>query len=166
MMIEPARANDAQAISSVFLANREDPGLFQEPVRRVQRNLSDFFVARNVDGRVIACAGLHRDSADLAEIYGVAVVPEFHGQGIGTLLIRRCEEKAAMDQVTHLWLATIKPEYFRRYSFHPISRWSLPTSVLLRKARQVFQQPLQRWIPSLLGRHTFMQHSLMGRPPS
>ena len=132
----------------------------------MKRNLRDFFVARDADGKFVACVGLHRDSAELAETYGVAVLPEFQGQGIGTMLIRKFAEKAAACQVTHLWLATTKPEYFRRYSFRPIFHWSLPTTVLLCKVRQVFQQPVQRWVPVLLGRHTFMQCSLVDRQPS
>ena len=166
MMIEPATINDTRAIVSIFIANQGDPGLFQEREAEVERKLGDFLVARDADGKVVACAGLHRDSRELAEIYGVAVLPELQGQGIGAKLIRRCKEQAAAGQVTYLWLATIKPEYFRRYSFRPISRWSLPTSVLLRKLRQVFQQPAQRWVPALLGRHTFMQHNLLKRQPS
>lgn len=116
----------------------------------MKRNLRDFFVARDADGKFVACA----------------VLPEFQGQGIGTMLIRKFAEKAAACQVTHLWLATTKPEYFRRYSFRPIFHWSLPTTVLLCKVRQVFQQPVQRWVPVLLGRHTFMQCSLVDRQPS
>jgi len=166
MTIEPATVNDTQAIVSVFIANQDDPGLFQEHEVEVRRNFRDFLVARESNGKVVACAALHRDSAELAEIYGVAVLPELQGQGIGTMLMRKCEERAAAGQVTHLWLATIKPEYFRRYSFRPISRWSLPTPVLLRKLRQVFQQPVRRWAPVLLGRHTFMQRSLVDRRPS
>ncbi|MBZ5706780.1 MAG: GNAT family N-acetyltransferase [Acidobacteriia bacterium] len=161
MTIEPATVNDTQAIVSVFIANQYDPGLFQEHEAEVKRNLRDFLVVRDANGKVVACAGLHRDSAELAEIYGVAVLPELQGQGIGAILMRKCTEQAVAGQVTHLWLATIKPEYFRRYSFRPISRWSLPTSVLLRKLRQVFQQPVQRWVPVLLGRHTFMHCNLV-----
>jgi len=159
--IESATVKDTQAIVSIFVANQDDAGLFQEPEGQVKRNVRDFLVARDPNGKVVACAGLHRDSAELAEIYGVAVLPELQGQGIGTILMRKCKEQAAVVQVAHLWLATIKPEYFRRYSFRPISRWRLPASVLLRKLAQVFQQPIQRWVPVLLGRHTFMKCNLL-----
>ena len=161
MTIEPATGKDTQAIASIFMANKRDRGLFQEPEARVRSNLRDFLVARDTNREVVACAGLHRDSDELAEIYGVAVLPEFQGQGIGAVIIQRCKEEAAAKQMKHLWLATVKPEYFRRYSFHPISRWSLPAPILLRKLRQVFQQPVQRWVPVLLGRHTFMKCDLL-----
>lgn len=161
MKIESAEEKDTQAIVSIFIANQDDPGLFQEPESEVRRNLGDFSVVRDTDGRVVACAGLHSDSPELAEVYGVAVLPELQGRGIGAKLMGKCKERAVASQRSHLWLATVKPEYFQRYSFRPISRWSLPASVLLRKLRQVFQQPVQRWIPALFGRHTFMKCSLL-----
>jgi amino-acid N-acetyltransferase len=160
MNIDPAEPGDAQAIVSIFVANRDDPGLFQEPEVEVRRNLRDFLVVRNVSGELVACAGLHQDTAQLAEIFGVAVLPSLQGQGIGGMLVRRCIEQASSRRIKQLWLATIKPEYFARHSFRAISRWGLPASVLLRKLRQVFQQPARRWVPVLLGRHTFMQYDL------
>ena len=161
MLIEPAKLEDTQGIVSIFIANKRDPGLFQERAEEVRRNLQDFLVARNENGTVVACLGLHRDSNELAEIYGVAVLPQLQGQGIGAMLMQKCRERAAANHLTDLWLATAKPEYFRRFSFRPISRWDLPTSVLLRKFRQVFQQPIHRCVPALLGRHTFMKCSLL-----
>ena len=166
MTIDSAAAEDTQSIVSIVFANKSDPGLFQETQAQVRRNLRDFLVVRDANGRVVACLGLHRDSPELAEVYGVAVLPELQGQGIGAMLMQKCKERAVASQLTSLWLATVKPEYFRRYSFLTISRWSLPPSVLLRKFRQVLQQPVQRWVPVLLGRHTFMKCDLRERPGS
>lgn len=145
------------AISSVLALNRDDPGLFQESATAVARTLGDFFVARNEAGKIVGCAGLHRDSSELAEVYAVAVTPQCQGQGIGRLLMQVCQQHARSSGIRHLWLATVKPDYFSRYGFQPISRWELPTSVLLRKVRQTFQQPCGRWLPALIGRHTFMR---------
>lgn len=58
--------------------------------------------------------------------------------------------------IRDLWLATMKPEYFSRYGFQPVSRWGSPASALLRKLRQTLRQPSGRWLPALFGRHTFM----------
>jgi amino-acid N-acetyltransferase len=114
-------------------------------------------VARNEIGNVIGCAGLHRDSAELGEIYAVAVAPQYQGQGIGQRLMRACQQQAKAIGVHHLWLATVKPSYFVCFGFQPISRWRLPKHVLLRKLRQTFRQPRERWLPALFGRHTFMR---------
>lgn len=160
MTIESATVEDVQSVASVFIANKDDPGLFQESQAEVRRHLRDFLVARDANGEIVGCAGLNQDSGGLAEIYGVAVLPAVQGQGIGTMLMQKCKEQAAANQVTRLWLATVKPAYFQRYSFRPTSRWSLPTLVLLRKLVQVFRQPVRRWVPVLLGRHTFMKCEL------
>lgn len=160
MTVEPATAMDAPSIVSVFTANRGDPGLFQEPEAEVRRNCADFLVVRDTSGRVVACSGLHLDGGGLAEVYGVAVLPELQCKGIGAMLMWKCKERAVASKLTCLWLATVKPDFFRRYSFCRISRWSLPASVLFRKLRQVFQQPVQRWMPVLVGRHTFMKCDL------
>jgi len=158
--IVPASKDDVTAIVSVLAANRNDPGLFQESELEASRNLSDFLVARSASGQILGCAALHRDRPALAEVFGVAVLPEFQGQGIGARLLQECLQNAAASGIEQLWLATIKPEYFSRFGFRPISRWDLPASVLLRKLRQVFQQPAARWPPALFGRHTFMRRSL------
>jgi len=154
--VELARTNDPMAISSVLAANSDDVGLFQESAIAVARALGDFFVARNETGEIVGCAGLHQDSPDLGEVYAVAVTPQCQGLGIGRRLMQACQEHARASDIQHLWLATVKPKYFARYGFQPISRWQLPASVLLRKLRQTFQQPRGRWLATLLGRHTFM----------
>src|SRR5262249_12283324 len=121
MTIELATVKDTQAIVSIFIANKSDPSLFQEPEAEIRRNLQDCLVARDANGKAVACSALHRDTAELAEIYGVAVLPGLQGQGIGAMLMHKSKERAAACQLVHLWLATLKPEYFRRYSFHEIS---------------------------------------------
>lgn len=163
VIIKSATIGDTEAIGAILISNRGDPGLFQEPLTTVRKNIRDFLVARDASDNVVACLGLHRDSNDLAEVYGVAVLPELQGQGIGAILMQKCKERAVTKQLTCLWLATVKPGYFRRHSFHPVSRWTLPASVLLRKFRLVFQQPVSRWIPALFGRHTFMKCDLLER---
>lgn len=158
--IAPATTQDAASISVVLAANRDDPGLFQKSAAAVAHSIEDFFVARNITGEIVGCAGLHRDSPQLAEIHAVAVLPKCQGQGIGRLLMNACARRATEGRIPVLWLATIKPGYFSQYGFQPIPRWELPASVLLRKLAQVFEQPAARWLGALFGKHTFMRRTL------
>lgn len=158
--IRPAVTDDAAAISRVLAVNRADRGLFQESAAAVVRSIEDFLVACNGAGQIVGCAGLHRDSARLAEIYAVAVTPQCQGQGVGRQLMQACKQRARSAGIRHLWLATVKPEYFIGYSFQAISRWELPASALLRKLRHTLQQPVERWLPALFGRHTFLRCTL------
>jgi amino-acid N-acetyltransferase len=158
--VRAARRNDAQAISDIIALNRNDPGLYQKPAGAVARSIADFVVVCDSTGRLVGCAALHVESSELAEIYAVAVSPDCQGQGVGKRLMNACLERAESHGLHFLWLATIKPEYFSRYNFQPISRWELPAAVLLRKFGQTFEQPLGRWLPALFGRHTFMKRQL------
>lgn len=159
-VVERATEDDVGAIMVVLAANREDRGLFQQPESEVRSNLGDFFVARDARGQVVGCAALHRYSSTMAEILGVAVLPALQGQGIGLRLMQECERQAKSNGMERLWLATIKPAYFARFGYQRISRLELPASVLLRKLRQVFQQPVGRWLPAFFGRHTFMRRDV------
>ena len=156
-LIRPASLADAAAIASVLALNRDDRGLFQESAEAVAHTIEDFTVAYNGAGQITGCAGLHRDSPSLAEIYAVAVTPQCQGKGLGRQLMQVCTQRAGSLGIQHLWLATVKTEYFQRYGFKVISRWELPAATLLRKLRQTFRQPLKRWLPALFGRHTFMR---------
>jgi len=162
--IGPAKADEAKAISAVLEQNLEDQGLFQESADAIGLTLGDFPVAHNEKSEALGYAGLHLDSAVLAEIYAVAVTPECQGKGVGRRLIQECLRRARERGVRQLWLATIKPGYFARYGFGRISRWQLPAGVLLRKLRQTFDQPIRRWRPALFGRHTFMMCAVRSRP--
>lgn len=162
--IRPAEKTDAAGISAILACNRSDPGLFQESPGAIASSIVDFFVACTDCGDPVGCAGLHQDSPELAEIYAVAVMPQFQSRGTGRRLVETCEERARSVGIDYLWLATIKPEYFCRFGFQVISRWQLPSSVLLRKLRQVLHQPFGRWLPALTGRHTFMCKTRISLP--
>jgi N-acetylglutamate synthase-like GNAT family acetyltransferase len=152
--------DDVAGILAALNANRGDSSLFQQPEHQVKRTLGDFFVAHEVDGTLCACAALHWHAADNAEILAVAVLPQVQGRGVGRRLMQSClDEVNRTNAGAVVWLATAKPEYFARFGFHPLSRFRLPASVLWTKFRLIFQQPPSRWLPALLGRHTFMVHA-------
>lgn len=151
-----ANKADIGAIRRVLAANAADTSLFQQSARRIRRDLDDFVIATE-DGRPVGCAALHRHTRANAEILAVAVEPVAHSRGVGALLMRACLTEAARSGATFVWLATAKPEYFARYEFRPMTKWTLPPRVVLRKFRLVFEQPGRRWVPALLGRHTFMR---------
>jgi amino-acid N-acetyltransferase len=156
-VVRPIAAADVPTILSILRANSADSSLFQQPERQVRKTLHDFLLAVDQAGETVGCAALHRHSPSNAEILAVAVVPTVQKRGVGATLMRACIDRSVEQGVKFLWLATAKPDYFARFDFRPISRWSLPFLVLLTKLRLVFQQPLARWLPALLGRHTFMR---------
>ena len=157
MKIRSADDSDVRAILNVLDANRADRSLFQQPEHQVRKTLGDFIVATGDADVVAGCAALRWHTSENAEILAVAVSPEAQGKGVGSLLMRACISRANEGQTAPLvWLATAKPDYFARFGFRPVSRFRLPAGVLWTKFRLVFQQPIGRWVPALVGRHTFM----------
>ncbi|MFF3223065.1 GNAT family N-acetyltransferase [Nocardia suismassiliense] len=154
--VRRARQADVEAIRRVLAANAADASLFQQSSGRIRRNLDDFVVALEA-GRQVGCAALRHHSRTNAEILAVAVDPDAHGRGVGAMLVRACMTEAESAGATFVWLATEKPDYFARFGFRPMSKWQLPLRIVLHKVRLVFEQPARRWLPALLGRHTFMR---------
>ena len=152
-----ARSEDVRAIAGLFRANRSDVSLFQQSEPQIRRNLSDFVLAEDREAAVLGCIALHWHSAVIAEILGLTVDPDRQRRGVGTLLTEKCISLALAGNADILWLATAKPDFFARLGFTELSKWQLPLSVLFIKFCLVFQQPLSRWLPAILGRHTFMK---------
>jgi N-acetylglutamate synthase-like GNAT family acetyltransferase len=151
----PASVDDAPRIVELLRANCDDPSMFVRSQSDVRAHVRDFLIAEDDHHRTVGCAAFHEHSAWLAELLSVAVEPSLHGLGVGSALVEESLEQAA-QRGGLVFLATAKPEYFSRFGFTPISKWVLPAGVLVDKFAKVLAQPIRRWIPSLLGRHTFM----------
>jgi amino-acid N-acetyltransferase len=160
IVVDHARIQDAAEISGVLSANFSHRGLFQASASRVSSTISDFAVARDVTGRIVGCAAVHRDGAGLAQLHSVAVLPAYQNADVGKRLISAAVQSAASAGIKRLWCATERPVYFAYYGFRPISRWRLPIRVLLRQLLKVLHQPVARIPGVLFGRYTFMEREL------
>jgi amino-acid N-acetyltransferase len=159
-LIEAATAADAPGIVALLEANRSDPSIFLRPLQDIAGAIGEFVVARDTTGGVAGCAALHAFTPECAEILTVAVMPEWHGQGAGGRLIEECLRRARTSGHRRIWLATLKPDYFGRFGFRRISRWSLPARALLSLLLPLIRQPMDRWWNALRGAEIFMQLDL------
>ena len=157
-LVRAATVSDVAPIAATLAASGSDPALFLRAPADVLRHLHDFIVAEDHSHNIVGCAALHYYRPVCAEILSVAVLPSAQGSGIGARLMREAIRRARSQATPQLWLATAKPQYFERFGFRPISRFALPAAVLFAKLRQVFAQPVVRWLPALLGRFTFMEY--------
>lgn len=155
--VRAASREDVARIVGLLAANRNDPSMFLRSQSDVAAREEDFLVAVDERHLTVGCAALHQHRPWLAELLSVAVDPSLHGAGIGSALVRECLGQAAQQPgLEQVFLATSKPEYFARFGFEPVSKWLLPGEVLVDKLTKVLAQPIRRWIPALVGRHTFM----------
>ncbi|MFI7116253.1 GNAT family N-acetyltransferase [Amycolatopsis sp. NPDC049868] len=92
------------------------------------REMPDFFVVDD-GGEPLACGALHIRSEGLGEIGTVAVRPEQHGRGIGSLLIRRLLEEAAAAGLRDVFVLTFETGFFARHGFRVLAEEPQPVSV-------------------------------------
>ena len=91
-------------------------------------NIRDYYVCR-VEGRVIACAALHINWSELAEIKSVAVAEEYQRKKIGANLLRACIEEAKELGIPTLFCLTYKPGFFTNFGFKEVDKMELPQKV-------------------------------------
>ncbi|MCZ2127263.1 MAG: GNAT family N-acetyltransferase [Anaerolineales bacterium] len=159
MDIRPSKAavEDAEAISALLAEHRDDPALFTRSVQDIKNNIDDFLVAKDESGRLLACMALYVYSPKEVELCSVAVKPSLKRKGIGLELIEYSIQLVKNQNYERIWLATMSPQYFSRFGFNEFSKWDLPWATLFHKLALVFQQPVERWLPAIFGRYTFMQ---------
>lgn len=78
---------------------------------------------------VVGSASLHVSWENLAEIRSLAVLERFHGQDIGTSLVRACLEEADLLGITRVFTLTYQPGFFKKLGFHEIDKNELPHKV-------------------------------------
>lgn len=77
---------------------------------------SKFYVAEN-NSEVIGCCALDIYSKRIAEIRSLAVLPDFHGKGIGNKLVEICLKKAKGRRITEIITITSTENFFHKFGF-------------------------------------------------
>ena len=87
-----------------------------------------FFRARSSDGRAVGFLGVERCGDDFL-LRSVVVLPDYRGQGLGSVLVERAV--AGLDQASDVFLATTSAApFFERLGFSEVLRGGVPAAVL------------------------------------
>lgn len=114
--LRPATAADAQRIKDLIDRVRINP---------MNLNWERFIVAEE-DGTLVGCGQIkpHKDGA--MELASLAVVPERHGQGIGSMLVLALIER--QPEELYLMCRSVLAPYYRRFGFEEIGLEEMPRS--------------------------------------
>ena len=153
--IRRARTSDVRAIRSLVDTYSPDRRLLSKATVALYEDVQEFWVAER-DNAVVGCGALHVMWEDLAEIRTVAVLPDRHGQGIGSALLQRLLDNARDLGVTRLFCLTFETDFFARHGFVPIQEVPVDLAVqaeLLRSADEGVAEflDLERVKPNTLG---------------
>ena len=126
--VEKAKISDATQIHQLinYFADRGE--MLARPLSEIYENIRDYFVIRDGE-RVIACAALHVNWLDLAEVKSVAVAEDSQRKGIGDRLIAACVEEAKGLGISTVFCLTYKPAFFEKFGFSQVDKMELPHKV-------------------------------------
>ncbi len=126
--IEKARIKDAPQIQQLINSFADNGEMLARPLSEIYENIRDFFVVRE-DDRVIACAAIHVNWSDLAEIKPVAVAEDNQRKGIGNRLINTCLKEAEALGIPKVFCLTYKADFFNSLGFAAVEKMTLPHKV-------------------------------------
>ena len=126
--VEKARISDAPQMHKLVNYFADKGEMLARPLSEIYENIRDYFIVREGE-RIIACAALHINWADLAEIKSVAVAEDSQRQGIGDQLIAACLNEAEELGIPTVFCLTYKPAFFERHGFSQVEKMELPQKV-------------------------------------
>ncbi len=126
--VEKARITDALQIHKLINTFASRGEMLARPLSEIYENIRDYVVVRK-GKQVIACAALHVNWEDMAEIKSVAVAEDSQKQGIGDMIIKACLSDARELGIPTVFCLTYKPEFFKRFGFTEVDKMELPQKV-------------------------------------
>ena len=126
--VEKAKITDVPEIHRLvnYFASKDE--MLARPLSEIYENLRDFFVVRN-EVKMVACAALHVNWSDLAEVKAVAVAEEAQKKGWGAKLISACISEADELGIPIIFCLTYKPAFFEKQGFVRVDKMKLPRKV-------------------------------------
>jgi amino-acid N-acetyltransferase len=127
-MIRHAGIQDVRAIGRIINDAAEYGLMLHRSWQELYENVRDFQVAIEND-QVVGVCGLKIVWANLAEVYALAVAPQWRGKGIGRRLVLSCVDEAEELGIQRLMTLTYEQRFFERCGFHVVDRQNLPLKV-------------------------------------
>jgi amino-acid N-acetyltransferase len=126
--IRKARVSDVARIRELISLYASQDLMLPRSLNDIYECLRDYWVCEK-GGKVVACAALHVDWEDLAEVRSLAVVEKEQSRGIGTRLLRRCIREARQLGIRRVFALTYVPAFFEKHGFRAFPKEELPRKI-------------------------------------
>ncbi|MCC7145295.1 MAG: N-acetyltransferase [Phycisphaeraceae bacterium] len=130
-MIRRAVVSDVPAFAKIINDCAEYGLMLHRSMAFLYEHVRDFFVSVAPDdpAKIQGVCGLSVVWANLAEVYSLAVAPEFRRQGLGRQLVESCVEEARLLGIRKLMALTYEKPFFESLGFSVVDRQQLPLKV-------------------------------------
>ena len=126
--VEKATIADAKHIHKLINHFAAQNKMLPRSLAEIYENIRDYFVIRQND-KAIACAALHVNWADLAEVKGLAVDDDKRGRKLGGLLVKACLDEGRRLGIETIFCLTYEVPFFERLGFKQVDKRDLPHKV-------------------------------------
>ncbi len=126
--VEKANITDVPQMHKLINYFADKGEMLSRPLSEIYEDIRDYFIVKDGE-RVIACAALHVNWSDLAEIRSVAVAEDSQGQGIGDRIISACLKDAKKLGIPTVFCLTYKPGFFEKFGFAQVDKMELPQKI-------------------------------------
>ena len=127
-MIRKATVKDVDSIKRIINYYADLDQMLPRSVSELYESVRNFYVYE-VGGEVVGCCGLQVLWVDLAEVLSFAILPEYRGKGVGTMLLDSCLDDARELGVTTVFTLTYAPVFFEKNGFSRVDKSSLPHKI-------------------------------------
>lgn len=162
VVVRPARPTDVPVIKDLVNTYTGDRRLLAKATVTLYEQMQEFLVAE-VDGQVVGCGALHVMWADLAEVRTLAVHPDFHGRGIGGIVLDSLLDRAREFGLAKVFCLTFETQFFGHHGFVEIDGTPVDPDVYAQLLQSYDDGVaeflgLERVKPNTLGNHRMLLH--------
>ncbi len=90
--------------------------------------LQNFMVIED-QGKIVGVGGLHILWEDLSEIRSLAIAPDYAGQGLGTALVEKLEDRAKVLGIPRVITLTYQKRFFEKSGYEVVEKEQLSHKV-------------------------------------
>jgi amino-acid N-acetyltransferase len=128
-MVRKAKITDAKDIYALINSWAKKGKVLERPLSYIYEQIRDFWVYVHKK-EIIGCCALHIVGwQELGEIKSLVVAKDFHNQGIGKMLVRRCLKEAKILGIKNIFALTFVSQFFKKLGFKAIDRQELPHKI-------------------------------------
>ena len=129
MNIRPARTEDVPGILSLVNDHARRGDLLPRTAASIRDTLSDWLIAKDEAGEIVACVSLYTYSPVLAEVRSLAVHDRAKGGGWGSTILKALILEARRRNIETLFALTRAVRFFQRGGFQITNRERFPEKV-------------------------------------
>ncbi|MCX9015347.1 MAG: N-acetyltransferase [Candidatus Methanoperedens sp.] len=127
-MLRKAIIKDVEKMWKLINLYADKRQMLPRSLSELYENLRDFYVYTEND-QLLGCGALHITWGDYGEILSFAVEAEKARQGIGSEILKACEQEARALGLAKIFTLTYVPEFFEKHGFVRVDKATLPHKI-------------------------------------